>query len=296
MTAVLNPFKAAAEPAGANGGGHPPAPQVRHEQVLVTPEMAKEWLARNDSNRPLRWPFAAQLARDIGAGRWDLNGETVKLAADGTLLDGQHRLTACVLAEVPFETFVVTGLPRQAQKTIDTGARRKMADVLALDGEKNAVVLAAVARWAVIWDRGGRMKALGKEGEPTHQEIAGYIRAHPELRHASTFAVQARGHIRSVRPAVFALAWLLFNRKDPAMAEEFLGRLLDGANIAKGHPAHTLRARIWSAVENGERLNEHEQLFLVVHAWNHYRAGNMACWLLKIPVNGLTPKNFPDPR
>jgi len=258
--------------------------------------MAKEWLARNDSNRPLRWPFAAQLARDMEAGRWDLNGETVKVAADGTLLDGQHRLTACVMAEVPFETFVVTGLPRETQKTIDTGAKRKMADVLSLAGERNAVALAAATRQALIWDRGGRVRQRGGDAEPTHAEIGTYLREHPELRDAVQFAVMAREHMRSLRPTVFAMAWLLFTRKDPAQAEEFLGRLLDGADISKGHPVHTLRARIWRAKEDDERLTEHEQLFLVIHAWNHFRAGNMAVFLLKIPAGGLTPKNFPEPK
>ena len=286
---VLNPFLAA-------GPAPEDIPAVRQERITVTPELAKQWLARNDGNRPLRYAFAAQLARDMTAGTWALNGETVKIAADGTLLDGQHRLTACILAEVPFETFVVTGLPREAQKTIDTGAKRKMADVLYLSGEKNAVVLAAATRWAVVWDRGARVRQRGGEAEPTHAEIGAYLDSHPELREAASFSVRAREHMRSLRPAVFAMAWLLFNRKDPGQAEEFLGRLLDGADIGAGHPVHTLRARIWKAREADERLTEHEQLFMLVLAWNHFRAGNLDVKLIKLPGGGLTPKNFPEPK
>lgn len=285
---VLNPFTPATAPEAA--------PEVRQERMTVTPEMAKAWLARNDANRPLRWPFAAQLARDMTAGKWDLNGKTVKIAAGGTLLDGQHRLTACVLAEVPFDTFVVTGLPVSAQKTIDTGAKRRMSDVLSLAGERNAVTLAAVTRWALVWDRGGRVRQRGGDAEPTHAELGTYLGEHPELRDAASFAIRAREHMKSLRPAVFAMAWLLFNRKDAPQAEAFLGRLLDGADIGLNHPVHTLRARIWKAVDNGERLTEHEQLFLLVLAWNHLRAGNMACYQLKLPANGLTPKNFPEPK
>lgn len=290
MTAVLDPFT----PSGEGIPGDVPA--VRQERVLVTPEMAKEWLGRNDGNRPLRYPFAAQLARDMAAGKWALNGETVKLAADGTLLDGQHRLTACALAEVPFETFVVFGLPREAQETIDTGAKRKMADVLALSGEKNSVPLAALTRWAVIWDRGGRVGKRGGDGEPTHAEMTEHLAAFPELREAASFAVSARQQMRSVRPAVFGMAWLLFNRRDSAQAQEFLGRLLDGADLGQGHPVHTLRATIWRAREADRRLTEHEQLFLLVSAWNHFRAGARNVSLIKLPAGGLTPKNFPDPR
>jgi hypothetical protein len=256
--------------------------------------MARAWLARNDSNRPLRYPFAAQLARDMEAGRWALNGETVKLAADGTLLDGQHRLTACVMAEVPFDTFVVSGLPREAQKTIDAGTKRKMADVLSLAGERNAVLLASASRWALIWDRGGRVRQ--REGEPTHAEIGIYLGEHPELREAVSFAIMARDHMRSLRGSVLAMAWLLFTRKDPQQATEFLTRLLDGADIGAGHPVHTLRGKIWRATEAGEKFTEHEQLYLLVLAWNYLRAGNTSVSLLKLPVGGLTPKNFPEPK
>lgn len=287
---LTTPFRPPAGPGSEGAGGN----SVRHERVTVTPDMARAWLARNDSNRPLRYPFAAQLARDMTAGRWELNGETVKLAADGTVLDGQHRLTACVLAEVPFETFVVTGLPREAQDTIDTGRKRTMADVLHLSGERNAIVLASIARWALIWDRGGRVRAGSIE--PTHAEMNAYLDANPELRDAANFAVTARRQMKSLRPVVFGMAWLLLGRKDPEQAQEFFARLLDGADIGRGHPVHTLRATIWRAREDERRLNEHEQLFLLVLAWNHLRAGNMACLQLKLPGGGLTPKNFPEPK
>jgi hypothetical protein len=98
------------------------------------------------------------------------------------------------------------------------------------------------------------------------------------------------------RPVVFGMAYLLLGRKDPEQAREFLDRLLDGADIGRGHPVHTLRATIWKAREDERRLNEHEQLFLLVLAWNHLRAGNTACLQLKLPSGGLTPKNFPEPK
>jgi len=295
MTATAAaPIFIAPDPEGRVGGI--PRRQVAQSLMTVTPGMAKEWLSRNDGNRPLRYPLAAQLARDMREGKWDVNGETVKIADDGTLLDGQHRLTACIMAEVPFETFVVTGLPRDTQKTIDTGAKRRMGDVLALAGEQNANLLAALARSACVWDRGGRVRQRGSDGEPTHAEMGGYLDAHPELRDAVSFAMSARPKMRSVRPVVFGMAWLLFNRKSPEQAEWFLARLLDGADLSAGHPVHTLRAKIWRAKENDERLTEHEQLFLLVLAWNHYRAGNTAVSLYKLPAGGLTPKNFPEPK
>jgi hypothetical protein len=262
--------------------------------MTVTPEKAREWTARNTSNRPLRVQFVAQLARDMKAGNWDVNGETVKIADDGTLLDGQHRLYACIRAEVPFDTFVITGLPREVQRTMDAGAKRKVSDHLALAGEKNAAALAAVARWALIWTRGGRGR-VGGDMEPTHAELLAFIDAEPRLRDASDFAIRARSDLRSVRPSVFGLSWLIFTGINDIEAQVFFDRVRDGADISVGHPVHTLRARIWRAREMEERLTEHEQLALFVMAWNHFRAGSSVA-RLQLPKGGLNAKNFPAPK
>ena len=98
-----------------------------------------------------------------------LNGETVKIASDGTILDGQHRLYACIQAGVPFETVVIRGLPPEAQDTIDTGMARKFADQLALRGEVNTPLLAAITRWAMRWLRGAKMGGAADLDPPTRR-------------------------------------------------------------------------------------------------------------------------------
>lgn len=49
------------------------------EAVDVTPELAETWLARNPNNRNLRKAVVDSYARDMQAGRWALNGGTLKL-------------------------------------------------------------------------------------------------------------------------------------------------------------------------------------------------------------------------
>lgn len=263
--------------------------------MTVTPDQAREWTARNTSNRSVRYGLVAQFARDMKAGNWDVNGETVKIADDGGLLDGQHRLYACIEAGVPFETFVVTGLPRSTQRTMDAGARRKLSDHLALAGEKNTILLAAIARWALLWTRGTRGRTSG-DLEPTHPELLEFIAAAgPALRAATEFAMQARADIKSIRPSVFGMAYLIFNEKNDIAARVFLERVRDGADIGVGHPAHTLRAKIYRAKENDERLTEQEQLALFILAWNYFRDEKKVT-LLKLPPGGLNSKSFPEPK
>lgn len=74
------------------------------EQVQMTPGLAKKMLASNaDNQRNLRMSKVEQYVRDMLAGHWPITGETIKVATDGALIDGQHRLTA-VLHAAKFRT------------------------------------------------------------------------------------------------------------------------------------------------------------------------------------------------
>jgi hypothetical protein len=117
----------------------------------------------------------------------------------------------------------------------------------------------------------------------------------PHLRDATAFAVHARQVFKSVRASVYGMAWILFNGLDPLAARVFLDGILDGANLPQGHPVLAFRARIWSSVENHERLSETEQLALLVLAWNAWREDRVLS-RMQLPKGGLTPQNFPEPK
>lgn len=59
-------------------------------------------------------------------GNWKANGEAIKFSSTGRLLDGQHRLRACVKEQVPFTTLVIRGLEDEAMaaRSGDEGIRR----------------------------------------------------------------------------------------------------------------------------------------------------------------------------
>lgn len=264
------------------------------EVMFITPEIAQQWTALNTRNRPVRYTKVAQYARDMKAGSWKLNGETVKIASDGTIIDGQHRLYACISAGVPFQTIVVRGLPSEVQDTVDTGASRKMSDQLALRGEVNADLLAAVTRWSFKWLRGVRMGGATDQ-EPTHAEMLALIEAEPRFREAAVWANAARQKFKSVNGSVYGMAWLLLHGSDHLAAEVFLNSILTAANHPEGDPALAFRTRIWKAREKGERLNRHEQLGYLIMAWNAFKDGRTLNQVIP-PRGGFTPKTYPTPK
>jgi hypothetical protein len=306
MATVLAPFRPA-EPA-QNGQHHP---ESRAEKTEITPETARAWMDRHKQvveankiansgkardNRPVRWGDVAAYARDMKAGQWRLNGETIKIAWDDTVSDGQHRLYACMQAGVPFWSWVVSGTDPEDQDTVDAGSRRKLSDQLAIANEPNATVLASVMRWSLRWLHGVRAGTAGTGVfTPTNAEMLAFLEKEPRLRDAARFAARARKTFKPVRASVYAMAWMLFNGVDPIGAQVFLDRVLDGADLPAGHPALGFRARLTNAALSGERLNEQEQLALIIMAWNAFREERTMA-RPQLPKGGLTAKNFPEPK
>ena len=127
------------------------------EWVIVTPDMAIKWLdSDNDKNRTLREDYVRRLAADMIAGKWrGRNGESIGFDTNGRLVDGQHRLWACVQADTPFETLLVTGLDPEDYNTKGIGRPKNFSDFLGpVHGEKNVNLLAAAVRLVHIWTSG----------------------------------------------------------------------------------------------------------------------------------------------
>jgi hypothetical protein len=195
---------------------------------------------------------------------------------------------------VPFDSVVIRGLPREVEDTVDTGAPRKMADQLALRGEANTALLAAIARWAFKWLHGVRTGGASEQ-EPTHAEMLALIDADERIRAAAVWGANARGRFRTVNGSVWGMAWLLFHGSDHLAAEVFLEKALTGENCGTGDPALAFRNRVWNARENGERLTQYEQLGYMIMAWNAFKEDRTLGKLLP-PRGGFTPKTFPDPK
>ena len=128
--------------------------KLKVETRTITPQEAEKLLRRNSVNRSLNKMTVDRYASDMVSGEWKLNGEAIITNGNGELKDGQHRLTACVKAAVPFDTLFVTGVPNDAMGTIDSGQSRSLADVLTLQGysHQDAVSVASALKWLVRYD------------------------------------------------------------------------------------------------------------------------------------------------
>lgn len=100
------------------------------ELITITPFMAKQWLMKNNGNRKLRNDVVNAYARAMVEGNWTDSNDAICFDKDGNLLNGQHRLNACIRAGVSFKSIVRYDCPAEAFAHMDTGATRSHGDIV----------------------------------------------------------------------------------------------------------------------------------------------------------------------
>ena len=105
------------------------------EIVEVSPDLAASWLKRNHPrNRDISQRQILLYAEDMDAGLWKLTHQGIAFDTDGFVIDGQHRLSAVVLAgkTVPFTVFHYGNL--DAMSVLDCGTKRTAGHSLEIGG------------------------------------------------------------------------------------------------------------------------------------------------------------------
>lgn len=269
----------------------PTPSEITYEVVRVSPTVAERWLGRNSQNRHIRQQWVTDLSRMMSDGEWMLNGESIKFATDGTLLDGQHRLHAVVTAGKTVPMLVVRGLAPVAQDTMDTGRARSAAHMLQIKGYPNATNLAATARIVLIYNDGVR-EFIGSR-KVSNRRIEQFAHGNVRLAVAASQSAQISRTFR-MRPAIVGAAYYLLMRIDADATQEFFDRCADGVGLPAGSPILALRARVTANRE--ERVNNPVEgdLSLIFRAWNAWRQKRTMSQL-RVYANGeLIP--CPEPK
>jgi hypothetical protein len=258
---------------------------MKAELKTITPEWASKILAeKNGGNRAINEAHVARLAKEIKAGRWKVNGDTICLNGE-RLIDGQHRLAAVVKSGIAIQSFVIDGLPSDVFDTKDVGKKRSASDTLGVNGEINTRRLAAAL---VLIDRycTGRML---KSVEYSNAEIEELLEKHPDVRKSVSM-----GHAVKllIVPSVLDACHYLFSRKDQALADEFVDKVLRGAGLEPENPWYLLRERLVSNSLSKAKLPKTHVMALCIKAWNATRTG-APIKQLRWFDNGANAEQFP---
>lgn len=243
----------------------------RVETMKVTPKLAEDWLGHNSHNRGLRNAHVEELAGAMRRGEWMMNGDAIRFAIDGTLLDGQHRLWAIVESATAIMSLVVFDLPLDAQDTMDLAKRRNLKDVLQLRGEPNAASLAATLTLKWRLDE-GFVRYTSRR--PSVAQALAVLQEHPGMREAVKAGHRLKNRFR-ISGAVISVCWYEFTAFDPVLAETFINRLFDGMGLQEGSPLLALRRWMERQANSaaGARSSSVMAHALFIKAWNALREG-----------------------
>ena len=120
----------------------------------ITPGQAQEFLQNSEKagfrNRKINDHTVERYAKAFKEDKWDPYASTVHIDDEGVLINGYHRMWACVMSDTGFNTILVTSPNRrQTFVNVDTGRPRTASDIIGISGWTNTHNLAAAVRLRV---------------------------------------------------------------------------------------------------------------------------------------------------
>lgn len=244
---------------------------------MITPQRAVEILdTKNFNNRAISQMTVDRYAQEMKARRWKLNGEPVIFGKSGRLIDGQHRLKACIQANVTFDTLVVKGADDDVFDTVDDGRVRSLGDVLHIRGDLNSNALAAGLRF--IWDYGtgrfhGDITNRKNDVLPSKQLLEHLLSKHPGVRRSNKLFSMLCGRAGGMLlpPSLAIGLHYLFSLTNDEKADSFFTSVQSGLELKAGDPILLLRTRlIASARDKVNKITRESQYAYTVFSWNAY--------------------------
>lgn len=265
-------------------------------------------LLNNPSNRPFRRPLADRYANEHLRGKWSLNLETVVLADNANVQQGQHRLVGLILGEqlrqietgkwgktpLVFEVLVGYGVSRKPENanTYDLGAKRSLGDVIyrhekfakSLSDKKQrgiSNVLSGAIR--LVWLRVGGKQVSFAPHFP-HSEALEFYGEHPVILQAVTDIVNLdegeEGNQKCISSLVSlsyaaALYYLMANATSWVKALTFWKSFASGEGLQKGSPILSLR-QLLTRTDASSGSKRDEIIGAVVKAWLCFDNGGNA--------------------
>lgn len=260
----------------------------------IGPSEATALLARNVGNRALRPRYIESLARQMSDGYWQLVGDPIRVADNGRLLDGQHRLHAILTSGTTQQFVMVDGLDDRAQLAMDSGIRRKFTDILQMAGEVNCTTLGSVTRMALMRDFGYSYPEMSAGSTQFGSaELQATLDKYPELRDA---AREGHGAAQSIKvPGSFmAFGWWEFGHINPEDRDDFFRKIREKDFYGPNDPLSRLYTTILEGAASTRDIPRLTKFALLIKTWNYFRDGAQVK-VLYWRRGGARPEPFPTP-
>ena len=269
---------------------------VTSEIVRLTPQDAVKLLEHNTHNRPISEGDVLKWASEMESGRWQMNGEAIKISRDGAILDGQHRLQALSLCPegTAIEVLIIRGLPIRTQQTMDQGRKRSPSDQLNLAGVEADRSLAAAVKFYIKWAEG----LLFVDRKDADAQVTTTRIVEWGLNNEESLALMRRAqkyrNIMARNGLLYAAYARIAEATTHETADEFFQSVLDGISLPSGSPIVALRAKLTKLATDRVRISDRDMLGYFLQSFNHWIAGRSVAKLQRPHGGTWTKDNFPE--
>ena len=231
----------------------------------ITPSYARKLLNNNPSNRLIRARAVESMARDISNGKWQLTGESIKISSDGSLIDGQHRLSAVVKADTPIQCLVCYQVDLESMTVIDSGSKRTIGDRFKINNVANPHQVAAILNLLNSLARGQKSLAALT---PTEAKLM--LDKHPNVRESAVLAHRCK--IKGTATMLGAAHYVSSYIGHSTSADEFAETFITGVGTYPNDAARFLREHLIADYMKANRMSTNFKRRLFFHALNKYLA------------------------
>jgi hypothetical protein len=119
---------------------------------------------------------------------------------------------------------------------VESPKRRNAADVLAIEGEKSATMLAAMVRTVWLYENRPDMNWSGGSAAVTNHQVVQALAQHPKLRDFLNLGEQLAAATGRIKSAAGAASYLVSQANKRADLSPWFEGVIDGAGLGKGDP------------------------------------------------------------
>lgn len=247
------------------------------KKVLITPVLAKELLLKNNSNRRVTKDTVALYANDMRCGRWkEDTAEFIKIADDGDILDGQHRLLAIIESDTCINFQVAFNVSKSVFDVLDTGKVRSSADVFSIEKIENFTIISAIIKSYLVISKNNKtdLNKSSKSQKLTNTIILQEYKNRPEFwQQVASFSQKGYKNFAQILPQSFiGTLYSYFYDISPEDSRSFINQLCSGDAISNSSIS-VLRQALLKDKISQRKMQAQDKLAIIIKTWNAVRLG-----------------------
>lgn len=272
-------------------------PSITSQVVEIAPDMAKQMIA-NTEGRVQRSPKRATIAEYVGImkrGEWVLNYQPIQIGVDGNVIDGQHRLRACIESNIPFKTLLIKNVPESIFDSLDRGTARTLGDILSSKRIRNYNTVAATISvlhtmnlnlysYSAAKQGGAALTGNNKKHRVSPRQMDAFLAKNPEFVDfvSDGLSLYNVGN-KLLSQGVFIALWYFCSKHNKANSNTFFSKLSTGASIKDDSPIFYIRKKLLAYKMKEDHMKSGDIINLVLKGFDMYCKGETLKSYITIP-------------